>query len=81
MGTALHTLSAAELSAGYAKGSLSPVDVTRAILARIAAWEPRIHAMYLVQEEQALAAARASEARWRGGKPLSPVDGVPITLK
>jgi aspartyl-tRNA(Asn)/glutamyl-tRNA(Gln) amidotransferase subunit A len=81
MSTVLHHLSAAELSAAYAKGALSPVEVARAGLARIAAWEPRINAMYRVHGEQALAAARASEARWRGGKPLSPIDGVPITLK
>ncbi len=28
-----------------------------------------------------MAAAKAAEARWRGGKPLSPLDGVPVTIK
>jgi aspartyl-tRNA(Asn)/glutamyl-tRNA(Gln) amidotransferase subunit A len=79
--TAIHDLSAADLSRAFASKELSPVDAVRAALARIDAWEPKINAMYLVHGEQALAAARASETRWRSGKPLSPIDGVPITLK
>jgi len=78
---AIHERSAAELSAAYASGELSPVQVARALLDRIAAWEPRINAMYRVQRDAALAAAAASEARWRAGHPLSPLDGVPITIK
>ena len=34
-----------------------------------------------MQRESALAQARASEARWRAGQPLSPLDGVPVTIK
>ena len=30
---------------------------------------------------QSLAAARASEKRWKKGKPLSPLDGVPVSIK
>ena len=74
-------LSAAELSAGYARATLSPVEVTRAVLERIAACEPVLNAMYLVHRESALADARAAEARWRAGSPLSPLDGVPVTVK
>src|SRR5439155_12184194 len=47
----------------------------------IAAWEPRINAMYRVSAESALAQARASDERWRTGGALSALDGVPITLK
>ena len=74
-------LSAAELSAAYASGELSPVQVTRALLERIEACEPRFNAMYRVQRDAALEQARASESRWRAGRPLSPLDGVPITIK
>jgi aspartyl-tRNA(Asn)/glutamyl-tRNA(Gln) amidotransferase subunit A len=74
-------LSAAELSTAYASGELSPVQVARALLERIEAWEPRINAMYRVQRDAALAQARAAEARWRDGQPLSALDGVPITIK
>lgn len=78
---ALSDLSAADLSVAYARGDLSPVEVTEAVLARIEACEPRVNAMYLVSRGQALAAAREAERRWRGGAPASPLDGVPITLK
>jgi Asp-tRNA(Asn)/Glu-tRNA(Gln) amidotransferase A subunit family amidase len=37
--TALHDLTAAELSAAYAAGTLSPLEATRAALERIAACE------------------------------------------
>jgi aspartyl-tRNA(Asn)/glutamyl-tRNA(Gln) amidotransferase subunit A len=55
--------------------------VTRRALERIARWEPAINAMYRVDAEGALAAAKAAEARWRAGTPLSPLDGVPLTIK
>ena len=77
----IHERSARELAAAYASGELSPVQVTRTLLERIAAWEPRINAMYRVNGESALAAASASETRWRQGRPLSALDGVPLTIK
>ncbi len=77
----IHELSAAEISAQYEGGTLSPVEVTRALLERIAAWEPRLNAMYLVDREGALKQARDAEGRWRVQAPLSALDGVPVTLK
>ena len=62
--TALHDLSAVELLARYRERSLSPVEVTRAVLDRIAAWEPHLHATYALDGDAALAAARVSETRW-----------------
>ncbi len=73
-------LSTAEMLAAYADGSLSPVAVTEAVIARIEAWEPRLNALYAYDPEGALAQAAASEARWRKGQPL-PLDGVPCTIK
>ncbi|HEU4728472.1 MAG TPA: amidase [Kofleriaceae bacterium] len=78
---AIAELGAHELITAYAKGELSPVEVTRACLARIDAWEPKIHAMYRVARDSALAQAEAAEARWRAGAPLSALDGVPLTIK
>ncbi|HEX4328554.1 MAG TPA: amidase family protein, partial [Burkholderiales bacterium] len=77
----LYHLSAVELSAGYAAKRLSPVEVTQAVLARIDAVNPRVNAFCLVDHEAALAAARASEARWHKGRPLSFIDGVPAGIK
>jgi aspartyl-tRNA(Asn)/glutamyl-tRNA(Gln) amidotransferase subunit A len=55
--------------------------VTAAILARIDAVNPQVNAFCLIDHEGALAAARAAEARWRKGAPLSFIDGVPAGIK
>ena len=81
MKTSLHDLSAHELLAGYKARDFSPVDVTRAVLAQIERWEPHLFATYLLRPEQALAQARASEARWLKGEPRGTLDGVPATIK
>ena len=78
---AIHELTAAEMAARFARGELSPVDAARACLAHLDAWEPRLNAMYRIDREGALAAARGSEARWRQRAPLSALDGVPVTIK
>jgi aspartyl-tRNA(Asn)/glutamyl-tRNA(Gln) amidotransferase subunit A len=74
-------LTASELSEAYRSRELSPVDVAEAALARIEALEPSLNAMVHVAAEAARNAARASEARWRAGAPLSALDGVPVTVK
>jgi aspartyl-tRNA(Asn)/glutamyl-tRNA(Gln) amidotransferase subunit A len=79
--SALHDLTAHELITHYHRGELSPVAVTQAVLAHAARWEPRLHATYAWNPEAALAAARQSEQRWLEGRPLGPLDGVPLTLK
>ena len=79
--TDLHTFSAGQLSAAFAARQLSPLEVTQAVIAQIERREPDLCALYAYQPDDALAQARASEARWRRGEPLSPIDGVPGTLK
>ena len=79
--SALYDLSAQALAQAYGARSLSPVEVTQAVLDHVARWEPHLCASYLLRPEQALAQARASEARWQRGAPLSPIDGVPTTIK
>jgi len=79
--TALHEMGARELAARYGSGVLSPVEVARAVIERIARWEPHLHALWSYSADAALAQARESEARWRAGRALSALDGVPLTLK
>ncbi len=79
--TALHNLTAAELGRAYAERSVSPVEVAQAVLARMDACEPRINAMFRIDRDGAIAQARAAESRWRAVRPLSPLDGVPVTIK
>jgi aspartyl-tRNA(Asn)/glutamyl-tRNA(Gln) amidotransferase subunit A len=79
--SSLHALSAAELFDLYQSRAASPVEVTRAVLKRIEAFEPQLHATYALDADAALTMAEASQARWLAGKPLSPLDGVPVTIK
>ncbi|MET8470561.1 amidase [Streptomyces sp. NPDC006422] len=74
-------LTAQDLVEGYRKGEFSPVDATRAVLARIEETEPALNAFVRVDAEGALAAAEASARRWRAGDPAGLVDGVPISVK
>lgn len=81
MGKDLLSLTARETAAAYASGDLSPVDMTVAALDRIRALNPQLNALCLVDEKSALAQARASARRFRAGKPSSPIDGIPATIK
>ena len=78
---ALHELGATELIDLYRRKAASPVEATHAMLARIEAWEPHLHATYALDAERALAQAEASQARWVKGAPAGPLDGVPVTIK
>ncbi len=79
--TDLALWSATELLHGFASRTVSPVEATRAALARIDAHNDRLNAFCLVDAEGALAAARESEARWAKGAPKGLVDGVPTSIK
>jgi aspartyl-tRNA(Asn)/glutamyl-tRNA(Gln) amidotransferase subunit A len=74
-------LTAHELTDAYRAGATTPSAVTDAHLARIEKIDGRVHAYLTVTKGQAHAAAAASDARYRAGKPLGPLDGVPISYK
>jgi len=73
-------MTAEELLGHYARRSLGPVEVLQAVTERVARHNPGINA-FAVMTPQALAAAGESEARWRIGRPLGALDGVPVTVK
>lgn len=74
-------LSATELLAAYSTGDLTPLDVMRDVAAVVADREPELNALWVADLDSAMGAAEASEARWRSGTTLGPLDGVPITVK
>ncbi|RBM18258.1 Asp-tRNA(Asn)/Glu-tRNA(Gln) amidotransferase subunit GatA [Streptomyces sp. PT12] len=74
-------LTAAELAARVADGSVSAVEVTEAHLARVDAVDEKVHAFLHVDREGALAQARAVDERRAAGQPLGPLAGVPLALK
>ena len=73
--------SAAELSGLYAARKASPVEVLEAVLDKAARLNPVLNALPLIDADGARAQAKASEARWSKGEPLSPIDGVPVSIK
>ena len=78
----LAMMPAHELVKLYKARKASPVEATRAALARIDAFNPQLNAFQHLDPDSALRAARAAEKRWKkGGKRLSDIDGVPITIK
>jgi len=72
---------ALELRALYAAHAVTPVEMTAAALARIERYNGVLNAFVVVDHEGALAAARASTARWQRQAPWSSLDGQPVTIK
>src|SRR5437868_6064016 len=67
--------------AGFRSGSDTPRAYLERSIEIIAAREPVVKAFVHLNEAGARAAADASTARWKAGKPLSPIDGMPIAIK
>ena len=73
--------SLAEASAGIAAGTLSPVALTEAALARIAALDPKLNAFITLTGDRARQAAAVAEAEIKAGKKRGPLHGIPYALK
>ena len=67
--------------AAFKAGTDSPRAYLERCLAVIDADEPRVRAFAALDPEGARAAADASDARWRNGRPLSAIDGMPVGIK
>ena len=70
-----------DLARMIATKEVSPVEVVRAHLARIAQLDGTLHAFITVCADAALAAARDAETALAAGRPVGPLHGVPIGLK
>ena len=73
--------SAVELATALKSGELSAEALTVACLARIEAREPQVRAFAYLDAEQAIAQARAADARRRDGAALGVLHGLPVSLK
>ena len=74
-------LSAAELRARVASKEVSPVDVTRTVLARAEALQPELNCFVTLCGEEAMAQARVAEQQIMAGEPLGLLHGIPVTVK
>lgn len=76
-----HRPTVVELAAAFASGESTPIAATEAALQRIADYDDVVNAMVLVDADSALQTAHAATRRWEQGHQLSPVDGIPTTIK
>jgi aspartyl-tRNA(Asn)/glutamyl-tRNA(Gln) amidotransferase subunit A len=77
----LHHLTIAEAGRLFRSRKLSPVELTRAYLDRIAAIDGNLHSYLLVTGERALGEATAAEAELMSGTDRGPMHGIPYGLK
>src|SRR5215510_919117 len=71
----------AELAQAIRARKLSAVEVTRAVLDRIAGLEPKLNAFAYLAAEEAMEDARAADRALAIGEPAGPLHGVPVTIK
>jgi aspartyl-tRNA(Asn)/glutamyl-tRNA(Gln) amidotransferase subunit A len=70
-----------ELGHLFRQRDATPTQATQSYLARIAAVDPQVRAFLTVTGEHALRQAAEADARFKAGRPLGPLDGIPIGLK
>ncbi len=79
--TAAHWLTATEIAQGYAAKTLSPTELVKALLRRIEAVQPKLHAFIHLDAEGAMDAAKAAEQDLSHGRSRGPLHGVPVGIK
>ena len=79
-GTDVVLLTAEEMLGLFARRALSPVEVLQEVTERITRLNPGVNA-FAVLNARAVEAAGESEMRWRVGRPVGILDGVPCTVK
>jgi amidase len=78
---ALHSLDLLEIGRQIQSRDRSSEEVTRALLARIAALDPALHSYVTLMETSALSEARRADAEIAAGKARGPLHGVPLAVK
>ncbi len=74
-------LSAADLRRRISCKEISPLEVTRAVLARAERLQPELNCFITLCADKALAQAKDAEHRIMTGEPLRILDGIPFTVK
>lgn len=77
----LYQKTAAEMSAMLKNKEVSSVELTKAVFARTAAVEDKVGAYITLTEEKALSDAAVIDAKIAAGEELSPLAGVPVSVK
>ena len=74
-------MSLKDLAAAIRRRKVSSLEVTRAMLARIAKMQPKLNAFARVEADDALKSAKAADRALAAGKAKGPLHGVPLAHK
>ena len=74
-------MSLTALSQAIGAGKLSPIDLVDAFLARIDAYDEKLHAFVTVYGDDARLAAEGADKAIRSGHRIGPLHGIPIAIK
>ena len=74
-------MDASEAAQRIRDGVLTSEELVQSCLERIRTLEPKVRAWQFLDEEHALAQARAYDERKRSGEPIGPLHGVPVGVK
>jgi aspartyl-tRNA(Asn)/glutamyl-tRNA(Gln) amidotransferase subunit A len=74
-------MSLTAVAKAIAEKKVSSREVTRALLHRIAEWQPKLNAFMAIESEQALAAADEADAELAKGRSRGVLHGVPLAHK
>ena len=75
------SLTASEAARKIREGLLTSEELVASCLEQIRHFEPKVQAWQFLDEQHALAQARALDERKRNGEPLGPLHGVPVGIK
>ena len=81
MSDELCLLPATELRARIVRKDVSPVEITRAVLARAERMQPELNCFITLCGDEAMAEARNAEREVMAGGPLGLLHGIPYTVK
>lgn len=79
--TSLCYISASEAARRYRDGTLSPVEVTKAVIEQAERTEPSVNAFTFTHFDRALDRAAAAEKKFSAGKRCGPLEGIPLAVK
>lgn len=81
MDNTIQSAGVAGLAEKFANKEISPVEAVETFLDQIDSHDKKINSMARVFSKDARAVAKEAEKRWFDGAPLSPLDGIPLTVK
>ncbi len=81
LGSISITSSIHEIGSSLQDGSVTSSEITQFFIERIKQIDPYLNSFITATSDLALASAKRSDRRIKAGRPASPIDGIPVSLK